>query len=116
MPIYEYECTGCGHRFELRQGFNDQPVESCPLCQGRSRRVIHSVPIVFKGSGFYVNDYRKDGGRDYDGDKTDPKTQSKVEPKAETKTETKTEAKPETKPASKTDGKEASGSKSQARA
>ncbi|MBI4297644.1 MAG: zinc ribbon domain-containing protein [Chloroflexi bacterium] len=71
MPIYEYECAACGHRFELRQGFHEEPADACPQCQGKAHRVIHSVPVVFKGSGFYVNDYRKDGGRDYGGDRED---------------------------------------------
>ena len=56
MPIYEYEC-GNSHRFEVRQRFSDDPVTSCPTCDGDTRRVIRAVPVHFKGSGFYVNDY-----------------------------------------------------------
>ena len=59
MPIYEYECSGCGHGFELRQSFSAEPVAQCPACQGGAVRVLHSVPIIFKGSGFYVNDYKR---------------------------------------------------------
>ena len=59
MPRYEYECETCHHSFELKQGFDSDPVASCPICQNDSRRKIHSVPIVFKGSGWYVNDYGK---------------------------------------------------------
>jgi len=58
MPIYEYECENCSHRFELRQGFNDKPVETCPLCQGNVKRILSPVPIIFKGSGFYSTDNR----------------------------------------------------------
>lgn len=62
MPRYDYRCTDCGHEFEIKQSFSDEPVAGCPLCGVESRRVIHSVPVVFKGSGFYVNDYGKGGG------------------------------------------------------
>ncbi|MBN1693183.1 MAG: hypothetical protein JW845_06475 [Dehalococcoidales bacterium] len=59
MPIYEYECTHCQHRFELRQGFHDKPQAECPRCNKKARRVFHPAPIIFKGSGFYVTDHRK---------------------------------------------------------
>ena len=59
MPIYEYECSLCRCRFERRQRFDEEPVAICPECQGKARRVIHSVPIIFKGSGFYTTDNRK---------------------------------------------------------
>ncbi|MFQ6122155.1 MAG: FmdB family zinc ribbon protein [Dehalococcoidales bacterium] len=59
MPIYEYECGVCKTRFERKQNFHEEPVAVCPECQGKARRVIHSVPIIFKGSGFYITDSRK---------------------------------------------------------
>ena len=59
MPIYEYECNDCGCHFEKRQSFHDEPVAICPECEGKARRVLHAVPIIFKGSGFYVTDYPK---------------------------------------------------------
>jgi len=59
MPIYEYECGDCCFRFERKQGFDEEPVAQCPECQGKCRRVLHSVPIIFKGSGFYITDNRK---------------------------------------------------------
>jgi len=62
MPIYEYECGHCRHRFEVRQGFNDKPQAECPQCQGKARRVFQPSPIIFKGSGFYVTDSRKNTG------------------------------------------------------
>jgi putative FmdB family regulatory protein len=58
MPIYEYECGRCHHRFEVKQGFKDQPQAKCPQCQETARRVFHPTPIIFKGSGFYVTDHR----------------------------------------------------------
>ena len=59
MPIYEYECIHCQHRFEVRQGFKDKPKAKCPRCKETSRRVFHPTPIIFKGSGFYVTDNRR---------------------------------------------------------
>ena len=64
MPIYEYECEPCGFCFERRQRFDEEPISICPECQGKARRVINSVPVIFKGSGFYVTDHRKDGGNE----------------------------------------------------
>ena len=59
MPTYEYECGVCHFHFERKQNFDDEPIAMCPKCQGKSRRVIHSVPIIFRGSGFYITDSRK---------------------------------------------------------
>ena len=64
MPTYEYECRICNHLFDRRQKFDDEPVAMCPKCGGKSRRVINSVPIIFKGSGFYITDSRKGGDRE----------------------------------------------------
>jgi len=58
MPIYDYECNQCSFRFDKRQSFKEEPLETCPKCQGKLRRIIHSSPILFKGSGFYVTDSR----------------------------------------------------------
>ena len=58
MPLYDYQCDKCGHRFEVRQGIKEDPLTECPQCGGSVRRVIHPVGIVFKGSGFYVTDSR----------------------------------------------------------
>jgi putative FmdB family regulatory protein len=58
MPIYEYECTNCNYKFERRQSINDQPVEVCPQCQGKVKKIISkSTGFIVKGSGFYKNDY-----------------------------------------------------------
>ncbi len=75
MPIYEYECGVCQCRFERKQKFDEEPVDVCPECEGKARRVIHSVPIIFKGGGFYVTDNRKDGG----GGKAEEKPGKKAE-------------------------------------
>ena len=62
MPIYEYECSVCHFHFERKQRFDEEPVAMCPKCQGKAHRVIHSVPVIFKGSGFYITDSRKGSG------------------------------------------------------
>ena len=59
MPTYEYECGKCSYRFDMRQGFDDEPQAMCPQCQGKARRVFHPAPIIYRGSGFYVTDSRK---------------------------------------------------------
>ena len=59
MPIYEYECRDCGKRFERMQSFHDEPIRVCPECGGETRRVFHPVGVIFKGSGWYINDSRK---------------------------------------------------------
>ena len=63
MPTYTYACTECGHSFDIRQSFTDDPLTDCPECaHGRLRKVIHPVGISFKGSGFYKTDSRSSGG------------------------------------------------------
>jgi putative FmdB family regulatory protein len=65
MPIYEYACTACGERTEARQSFDDPPLEDCPHCGGKLRKLYSPVGIVFKGSGFYSTDQKsKKSGRD----------------------------------------------------
>ncbi len=58
MPIYTYRCRNCEHQFEQRQRMSDAPLVECPVCEGRIRRVVNSVGVVFKGKGFYVTDNR----------------------------------------------------------
>lgn len=61
MPLYEFECISCGYIFEQKQSFDADPVCKCPKCQNKARRLFHPPPIIFKGSGFYVTDYPKEG-------------------------------------------------------
>ena len=60
MPTYEYECTACGHRFEIFQSMTEKPKRKCPSClRLKARRLIGAgAGIIFRGSGFYCTDYR----------------------------------------------------------
>jgi putative FmdB family regulatory protein len=59
MPLYEYLCKKCGHRFEKIQKFSDRMVKKCPDCGGPVEQVISAPAVQFKGSGWYVTDYAK---------------------------------------------------------
>jgi putative FmdB family regulatory protein len=59
MPLYEYQCKKCHHRFERIQKFSDPHVKKCPDCGGRVEQMISAASVQFKGSGFYVTDYPK---------------------------------------------------------
>ena len=62
MPTYHYRCADCQHSFDYFQKFADDPLTDCPECGGPIRRVPQPVGIVFKGSGWYINDSRKGNG------------------------------------------------------
>ncbi|HKW51208.1 MAG TPA: FmdB family zinc ribbon protein [Candidatus Eisenbacteria bacterium] len=88
MPTYEYECLKCGHRFEIFQKMTDRPRKRCPKCRGKLRRLVGTgAGMIFKGSGFYVTDYRsqsyKDQKKKESGAPTKVKDESK--PKAKSK-------------------------------
>ena len=61
LPLYEYRCTACGHKFEKIQKFSDEPLLSCPLCQGELVRPMTAPALRFEGAGWYVNDYAGKG-------------------------------------------------------
>lgn len=62
MPLYEYECSACGERFEQIRKFSDPPVETCTVCgKGPVQRLVSSPAIQFKGTGWYVTDYSQKG-------------------------------------------------------
>jgi putative FmdB family regulatory protein len=64
VPTYQYACTECGHDFEQFQSFTDDALTTCPVCEGRLRKVFNAVGVVFKGSGFYRTDSRTGSGSD----------------------------------------------------
>ena len=57
MPIYEYECTKCGHQTETWQKFSDPPLTTCDLCHGKMKKLISQSTFHLKGTGWYVTDY-----------------------------------------------------------
>ncbi len=64
MPLYEYQCEACAHRFEQIRRFSDPPLEACPECGGAVRKLVSSPAIQFKGTGWYVTDYAQQGRKD----------------------------------------------------
>ncbi len=62
MPLYEYQCESCGKVTERIQKFSDPPLESCPACGGRVKKLLSTPAIQFKGSGWYITDYARKGG------------------------------------------------------
>jgi putative FmdB family regulatory protein len=88
MPIYEYACGSCGHHFEAKQRFTDEPIAVCPECGQTVRRVFHPAGIIFKGSGFYINDSRNGNGSAGKSTKAAGESASETTTKAEPAKET----------------------------
>jgi len=85
MPTYEYECQKCGHHYELYQSIKDGPKRTCPKCRGRVKRLLGTgAGLIFKGSGFYITDYRKpsytEGAKKDSGAPATPAADSKTSP------------------------------------
>src|SRR3954466_11203936 len=110
MPTYEYKCTACGHTFEKFQSIMAEPIKRCPVCgKAKAKRLISAgAGLIFKGSGFYITDYRDAGYKDKakadsaDGGKSDGGKSGEDgagESKPETKADSKSEGKGETKSA-----------------
>lgn len=84
MPTYEYLCEECGHQFDAFQGINDDPLTECPICHGHVRRLISGGNgLIFKGSGFYITDYKNNGNNNK---KSKPEEKSESTKKAESTT------------------------------
>jgi putative FmdB family regulatory protein len=98
MPTYEYQCKTCGHRFDVFHKVSDPSPKSCPECKSSPiSKVFTSVGIIFKGSGFHINDYKKPGA------KTSESEAKASESEASSKGETKADAaKPESDTSSET--------------
>ena len=90
MPTYEYLCDDCGKKFDAFQSIKAEPLKRCPSCGHNSlRRLISGgAGIIFKGSGFYITDYKHQNGESY---KSTPKkaeatTSKETKPKVPKKT------------------------------
>lgn len=97
MPTYEYKCRACDHRFETFQPMTAEPVRICPQCGAEEveRLISAGGGLIFKGSGFYITDYRsdsykKDAKKDAPKSDTKPKSDSKSTPKKDSTTSKKT--------------------------
>ena len=84
MPTYDYYCPKCDHEFEAFHSMKDEPVKTCPACKKRSvkRRVGGGSGLIFKGTGFYITDYKNKKPDGESGGKTEKKTESKSESKS----------------------------------
>ncbi len=111
MPTYEYICDACHEAFEKFQPMTAKPIKICPACgKKKVRRLISAgAGLIFKGSGFYITDYRSKSYSDAakaDSSGGEKKTETKTEAKSETKSETKSVAKSEsTTPAATSESK-----------
>jgi putative FmdB family regulatory protein len=76
MPVYEYECTRCGHIEEAFQHFSDRPLSKCPNCSGKLQKLISQSSFHLKGTGWYVTDYanRNKNSRSTPKQKDEPKS------------------------------------------
>lgn len=101
MPIYEYECTKCKSRFEVKRGFHETGGGCCPQCGGEGRQIYSPAPLIFKGSGFYVTDHRKKDDKATDREQA---VKAEAEKPAKKDDAVKAETKPSTdKPSPKTE-------------
>jgi len=99
MPLYEYQCDACQHRFEKIQKFSDPPVDVCPNCgKGPVKKLLSSPAIQFKGTGWYVTDYAKKSGTDAGKTSSRESGSSSGSSSSESKSsDAKAETKPDTK-------------------
>lgn len=82
MPTYQYRCPSCGHEFEEFQSMSEDPIELCPKCGKKPQRLISGgAGLIFKGSGFYITDYKKKESRKSESGSGDnsPKTDTKTD-------------------------------------
>jgi putative FmdB family regulatory protein len=89
VPIYEYRCTKCGHRFEAIQKVSDPPLSKCEKCKAKAERLISSPAIQFKGSGWYITDYARKGSSEPSGASDKSESSSSTDGGSETASATK---------------------------
>jgi len=107
MPLYEYECKKCKHRFEKIQKFSDKMLKKCPECGGPIEQMVSAPAVQFKGSGWYVTDYAKKGSSSASSSSSSSENESSAKEAKEAKEEkkdTKADKKDE-KPKSETPSK-----------
>ncbi len=92
MPLYEYLCKKCGHRFEKILKFSDKPIKKCPECGGAVEQLISASTVQFKGAGWYVTDYAKKGTSSAKPSESDSGPKDTAKESKETKKEEKPKA------------------------
>ena len=98
MPLYEYQCDACAHRFERIQKFSDPPIETCPTCGSAVRKLLSSPAIQFKGSGWYITDYAKKSGSSDTSSSTKSTTEKSTEKTSEKSSDSGTSSTKESTP------------------
>lgn len=112
MPTYEYECTKCAHEFELVQKMSDPPKKRCPECRGKViRKIGAGAGLLFKGSGFYITDYRSEDYKSKAKAETESAKPKEKSDKTEGGSPGKTESTPKTSPSADSKTKGRSGTK-----
>jgi len=111
MPTYEYKCNACGNKFEKFQSITAAPIRRCPACgKDKAQRLIGTgAGMIFKGSGFYITDYRSDSYKEKakaEGGSSDSKSTDSSDAKPSS-SDSKPATKAESKPGSKTESKPA---------
>ena len=103
MPTYDYRCKSCGHEFEEFQTMSSDPLTMCPKCAKPTLKRLMSSGggLIFKGSGFYLTDYKKSNTSSSSSAQSESKPDSKAESKSESKSDSKKESKPDSKQESK---------------
>ena len=86
LPIYEYQCESCSHKFELKQSFDAEPTQKCPSCSATSKRLFHPPAVIYKGTGFYTTDYGRKNYAPPAESKDSPSTPSNDKPAPATST------------------------------
>lgn len=105
MPLYEYECGKCGHRFEKIRKFSDPPLKKCPECRGRLRKLPSAPAIQFKGQGWYITDYARKGKAEAEGTEGKEGKGKDEKPEAKKPAEEKASAEARSKKAAEGGGK-----------
>ena len=84
MPTYEYKCLDCGIQFDRFQSITEDPIQECPKCSGQTKRLIGAgAGLIFKGSGFYITDYRSEGYKESAKKDKEPSSNSSGDSKSE---------------------------------
>lgn len=96
MPTYGYQCTECKYEFSVFQSMKDDPIATCTQCSGKVKRLLYPVGIVFKGTGWYINDSRSpektEKTESSDKSEKSEKTETSATTTSETSSEPKTES------------------------